>query len=188
MKWKDDSNDFGTVAQSCEIDNGALTVAQGVAQNQRIGRKIAISSFFIRWRLNLPDTTDATALTDSVRLMVVMDRQANGAAFAGTDILTTDNYISFNNLFNQHRFKMLMDKRIDLNYSAGGYDGTQEVLANSGWTEERYIKFPIPVVITYDDINGTQDERTINNISVVCVSANGLATAKAYTRIRYTDL
>lgn len=188
LKWHDSSYDFGVVAQTQEQASAILSIPQGTDVDERIGRKIALHSMFARFRINLPDTTDATTLSDVIRIMIVHDKQCNGALFTGTDLLTTDNYISFNNLYNKHRFKILMDQRYDLNYDAGGYDGTQEVLANSGQTVERYIRFKYPMVIEYNDTVGSVSERVRNNLVVVCVTANGLATCKFFGRVRYTDV
>ncbi len=109
-------------------------IGQGVTESTRIGRKCVIRS--IGWRGKVELIAGATAsLTDGqvVRLLLVQDKQANGAApsVSGTNgLLQSANYQSFNDLSNKSRFTVLMDRTFDLNLQAAAGDGAVNDSAN----------------------------------------------------------
>lgn len=81
----------------------ANTIVQGVATNQRVGKKIQLSSLQIRGNAQADNTT----LLALGAIMLVYDRRPTGALPAITDILVTADANSFTNDANTGRFKIL---------------------------------------------------------------------------------
>lgn len=91
------------------IDDGTLAT-------QRIGRRTVMTSIEYRFEASLAATT---AGNSPIRLLIVYDRQPNGALAASTDIVTVDNIGSMMNLNNSKRFKVLVDEIIEELGTAG---------------------------------------------------------------------
>lgn len=89
--------------------NGATTwtinclndVAQGTSATTRLGRKILMKSVLVQGTL--------TNTTAQGRILIVYDRQTNGAAPAATDVLTSNTIMAVQNLDNRDRFIILAD-------------------------------------------------------------------------------
>lgn len=101
-----------------ELLNGCV---QGTDSTTRIGRKICMKSIQGRWTFTLQTaaagTQAAGVVAGQARLLIVYDKQANGAAPIATDILqdgTTSSLQSPLNLNNRERFIVLIDKFINL--------------------------------------------------------------------------
>lgn len=94
-----------------------LTVAQGAGAGQRIGRKIYIKKMQLRCFFH-PTAYDGTGYavypTHTLRLMLVLDTQNNSAASITVanvlDTATVNSPLTFNNLQNNQRFRVLWDK------------------------------------------------------------------------------
>ena len=92
------------------------TLEQGNGVSQRIGNKVVIKSIMIQGMIAAPVTVDATD-TGGVRVIVVYDKQTNGAAPAITEIIgnvsTAGGYATgFNSpikITNKNRFVVLRD-------------------------------------------------------------------------------
>jgi len=67
------------------------TIPQGVAQTERVGRKITIKKIVAKLTITLATPTDAIG-SDILRLALVQDTQANGAAATGTQAGATTAY------------------------------------------------------------------------------------------------
>lgn len=83
-------------------------VATGTDFTERIGRKILIKSIYIQGIVQTLDTVSNNCLN---RLIVVLDKQPNGAAPAINDVLVSSNSTEQLNLNNRDRFRILADKR-----------------------------------------------------------------------------
>lgn len=83
--------------------------AQGAAQNQRIGRKMLMKS--VQYRFHLGSAAGvAPAQSLAVRILIVYDRQANGAIALNTDVLSGGAlFPSQQNLANTDRFLVISD-------------------------------------------------------------------------------
>jgi len=105
-----------TVANYVADTTGAVTLLAvpvlGSDMTNRIGRKIKLKSVYIRGLLQRESTAVDTVHDACLcRLMLVYDKQPNGAAPAITDILVTASSISQLNLNNRDRFQILKDKQ-----------------------------------------------------------------------------
>jgi len=79
---------------------------QGTEATNRIGRKIVMSSLYLKGTFNLGTTSTGGG---TARIIVVYDKQANGTAPAITDVLLSDDVLSPNNLSNRDRFTKICD-------------------------------------------------------------------------------
>ncbi len=186
VKFHDVDVDDATIAAGGTIVASSLVqIAQGVGESQRIGRRCTITSLGLRYRIVSAATAGASLLgSDVVRVLVYLDKQANGAAAAVTDILESAEFHSFNNLANKDRFRTLHDKVYALNAQAGAGDGTTNDAAGVNEYAEFYTK--MNVVIEYNSTAGAVSEIRSNNIGILLLSASGLYTFDSKVRIRFT--
>lgn len=170
---------LGLAASTATASAGVLLnpIAQGTTPSTRIGRRLKMTSLFLRWYVTLaPTTTGATP----VRLIIVYDSQSNGAAPGITDILLTDEITSPNNLSNSRRFKILVDEQRECIGTAGP----------QSFMSERYVK--MDKMVEYNtDAGATVAAITSGAVYAFVYQAGSLATANAtgvfYSRIRYVD-
>lgn len=80
---------------------------QGTEATNRLGRKITMTSLYLKMQATLAATT---TLGGYIRYAVVYDKQANGTAPAITDVFLSNNQLSPNNLSNRDRFVKIIDK------------------------------------------------------------------------------
>ncbi len=174
----------GTIAQvTC------VQIAEGIGEEQRVGRKLTVRS--INWRFDITGGVQANTATPNhevVRVILYLDKQANGATAAITDILEVDDYQSFNHLANKSRFRTLMDRTYNLDLvAATGADATSE-WSLQAIQDTLFKKVNIP--IEYDNTAADGSIATIrsNNIGVLLLSKFGLASFGSKMRIRYSDV
>lgn len=110
--------------------------APGTQLNQRIGRQIRM--------VRLEGTvammaTPTTGKDQRQRLLIVLDKQANGTAPSASDILDTVTVESLPNLSNQKRFTILYDRRFVRNASAE--PGSQAIVNISLPLDGRIVQF-----------------------------------------------
>ncbi len=185
LKFHDVDLDDGVIAAAGTITPSVSLIAQGVTESERIGRKCTIRSINWRFRIGLPASTAATNTIENVRVILFIDKQANGATATVTDILETANYQSFNNLVNKGRFRTIMDRTYDLKSEAGGGDGTTEDYAEDSISDTLFKKVNIP--IEFSGATGAIAEIRSNNISVLLISSKGLADFDSKIRLRFSD-
>lgn len=163
----------------------ALTLLNGLVPGtgatQRIGQKIVIKSIEIRVRVQVDPNGGVRQL---VRWMVVMDRQANGAAPTLAQILNVNTPYGLRNLENRKRFKIILD---NVKYLA---PLNQE---GDGCYYHVYFKFRKPLIVEYNAGNaGTVADIVSNSLYMFSVgdqaAGNGDAVLASYCRLRYTDL
>lgn len=117
--------DTPTVAQSFSTTydlHYVNLVREGTGFWNRVGRKICMKSLYLTGFVSRTMNNAAALLEDYGRIIVVYDRQSNGAVFNLNDVLlntdqagttTTDGFAQIN-MNNRERFIILMDKRIVL--------------------------------------------------------------------------
>ncbi len=196
LKFHDIAVDDATIAQGAVIQNGGSVclIGQAITESTRIGRKCTIKSINWHYEVNMleRDSVASPPNTDVVRVMMYLDRQANGATAVNTDLLEDAGtaslaYQSFNNLSNKNRFRILHDQMFDMNYQVGMGDGaTSEVLeqARSG---SFYSKCNIPVEFSGTANPSVIGELSSNNIGVMLVSKSGTAGFVSKLRLRFSD-
>ncbi len=170
-----------------------VLIGQATTEKTRIGRKAVIRSIGWRARCTLIANASATtSLASTVRMMLVLDKQANGAAPAVTGdsgVLSSANYQSFNNLVNKGRYKVLFDKVYTLNAQAAAGDGATNDTApvNRNWTFFKKCNIPI-------EYSGVANPSVIaevrtNNIFGIIITAGNTSdtTLDSKLRFRFSD-
>lgn len=187
LKFLDTNSDDLVVAVGGAVNTGYNLVAQGVGENQRIGRKMTIKSLSMHINVTMPSEQDVADLStgDVIRLLVFVDKQANGALPAVTDLLETAVYDSFYNLSNTGRFRFLADEIFIFNRQVASTDGT-----NTGSTPqmEQYIRrhYKLNLPIEFSDTGGVIADVRTNNLAWLSISKNGIGGILTKGRIRFT--
>ncbi len=182
-----DTNINDTVISANMTINNLTIVAEGNGESERIGRKFNIYRINILYAMQLPAATAQGATSETVRCMLIQDKQTNGVQFSATDLIDTDNMNSFNNLANSKRFKILYKQEYD--FKSGGAIPTGAAFAFS--EDRKYLRMSknVNISIEYDNTLTTGVIATVrsNNIYWVTQSISGLAGGTGLARIRYTD-
>lgn len=144
-----------------QLNNGLNGLVKGTDYSDRTGRRINIKSIQIRAQI-YPNTgtSSGTAIGNTVRFFLVVDKQSNGTLPNLSDIFNTDSTAAFTepNIYSQRilnyreRFEVLIDELIPFD----GYTVTAGVTTPlGGWSGPRYyqkyLKCHIPV--TFNDVN-----------------------------------
>ncbi len=185
MKFHDVAITDAIVATGGSIQADLLIIAQGVTESERVGRKCNIMNIGLRYFISLPTTNAEGATTDAVRCILYQDKQTNGAAAAVLDILNTAGYLSFNNLANKGRFRILMDRVHQISCTAGAYDGTTDRFAQNQEYYNFYKKCDVP--IEFNSTTGAITEKRSNNFGLLLISSGGLAGFASQFRFRFSD-
>ncbi len=187
MKFNDSSIDDAIVVVNGTIQDELLEIPEGVGEEQRIGRKIVIKKLVYRYTITLPTKTVVADTNDTVRIMIIQDKQANGAFPAITDVLKTNFYLGLNNLVNTGRFRTLYDNIHSLWAHGGAGNGTADASFQHTVNGQVYLDLNIP--IEYDNSAATGDITTIrsNNIFMLFLSQRGFCSVVGRCRVRFTD-
>ncbi len=185
-KFFDTALTDAAVAATMTINNLTI-IPEGNGESDRIGRKITLKSVSILYSLVLPGATGATISSDTVRCMLVQDTQTNGAQFTATQLIDTDTMISFNNLANSSRFKVLYKAEYKLRSIGGAPSGAAFILSE----DQKFLRFTkaINIPIEYDNsaTTGVITSVRSNNLYWVTQAEGGHCTATGNARVRYTD-
>jgi len=188
LKFHDVDLDDAVVAVTGTVTPSVNLIAQGITESTRIGRKCTLRSYHWRYQVTLPETDAAATAVDgdTVRMIVFIDKQANGATAAVTDVLESANIQSFRNLSNSGRFNILCDKLHNLNYLTLASDGAGVV--SQGLIQKEFVfnkKVALP--IEFSDVTGAITEIRSNNIGVLLISHRGIAGFNSGIRLRFSD-
>lgn len=160
-------------------------VAGGTGESQRIGRKMTIKSIHFRGHAILAAGTVATAAAESCRMLLVLDKQNNGAGYAAADLLNatvTDR--SFLNLSNSQRFVILKDWYFSM--SAVNTNGATPVNFTQLMKILKYNK-KCNIPIEFATAGATLADVRSNNLSVFLIGTDTSISILMQSRIRYTD-
>lgn len=156
-------------------------IPQGVTESTRVGRKCVIKSIHIKL------ICYGTAAADVLYLYLVQDKQANGAAAAATDVLTSATFpAAMTNLENSDRFIILKKFTIDMVPQSG----VPATLGTNIGHIEYYKKVSIP--IEFDSSAATGAIGTIRSNNLFLLAGTSTLTDDAYTasgvcRLRFAD-
>lgn len=168
------------------VSGTLIAIPQGTGESERIGRKITIRHLY--WYVSLVKlaASSSTNSSDTVRIMLIQDRQCNGATPGTLDILVDTDYRAFYNLTNRSRFRFLVDKTYAMTCPSGTGTDTTGLL----WGEAaKHLVFNIPLAIPieYDGVTGGITEIRSNNIIALFISRKGTINLHSKLRFRYTD-
>lgn len=162
---------------------GVVTLVNGLTkgtdESNRIGRKVQIRSIQVDGNAAIK----SAGLTQIDRVMLVKDRQPNGALPTVGDIVTGGGALSVRNLDNRKRFKILWDHQFELAKYGTGQGETNRV--------KKYFKKKFETVFNSGD-TGTIGDINTNALYFVVVGtgAPGTTAASSYynVRVRFTDM
>jgi len=180
-----------TAVQSTGLVNtGVITLLNGVAQgddfDSREGRQITVKSVQVRGYFDKLVYTDQAAA--HCRMLVIMDQQTNGAAPTMADILQdADEPLSFMNLNNRERFKVLADVHTVLGAqnATGGFALTTQ--GDNAWFD---IYKRVSFNTTFGGTGATVASIQKNAIFAVLLSddaVNTISRCNWIARVRFTD-
>ena len=154
-------------------------MAQGAGSSSRIGRKVLNKSFLMRYSLQQP----ASLPSLQARILVVFDKQPNGAIPAITDILNGSTAEAVNNLDKADRFVTL----VDYVTPEPGSNGAGEAAVQTFLYPAIYRKMNLETM--YSGTAGTFAEIVTGAIWLFVHATEATGTAQMYlsTRVRYTD-
>ncbi len=188
LKFHDVELDDAVVSGTGTVTATINIIPQGVTEVQRIGRKCTLRNMGWRYSIELPES-DAQATppeSDSVRMILFIDKQANGATATVTDLLETAAIQSFRNLANSGRFTFLCDKLHNMNYNNLASDGAGLVSAGRSRFEHTFFtKLDLP--IEFSSTTGAIGEIRSNNLGVLLISSATVARFDSSIRIRFSD-
>ncbi len=191
LKFHDIDVDDAVIAAGCNIQNAGTIniIPQGVTEVQRIGRKCTIKQILWRYRVFLPpvDGAAAPASADSVRLIVYLDKQCNGATAVNTGILESNDWQSFRNLANTGRFHILMDKVMNMNSLTLAANQDANVFDVAGVHRSGVFFKKCDIPLEFDAATGALTEVRSNNIGIMICSSNGVAGIDSKVRLRFSD-
>ncbi len=167
----------GTIIASLNL------VQMGTTESERVGRKITVVSVSYRGRIIINTKTVPNNATDVCRMIIYLDKQANGGAASVLEILELARYDSFNNLANSSRFRILKNIVMSIDSHGVGYDGATFSTNAASLAVECFINVNIPV--EFSGVAGTIGEVNSNNFGILYISAFGQANFQGNTRIRY---
>lgn len=157
-------------------------IAQGTGASQRIGRQATIRKLLCNYQVILP--ASIITLADVVRIIIYVDKQANGAAATPGQILkgSPPDIMSFKNLDNSKRFYTLLDKKIPISHRAGvGVVGEEFAQVIKRFSFFKNVNIPV----IYDSTAGAITEIRSNNIGVLAISEIARITLATQFRLRY---
>ncbi len=189
LKFHDVDLDDAVVATGGTVTATVNIIAQGVTESERIGRKCTIKSINWKYRVDMPEI-DAVATpntAEEVRVILFIDKQANGATAAITDLLETAHVQSFRNLANSGRFVFLLDKLHVLNWRTLASDNAGVVSSAEVVTEHTFFK-KCNLPIEFSSTTGAIGEIRSNNIGVCLVSKSGTGGFLSKIRLRFSDM
>ncbi len=186
-KFHDVNADDAVIANTGSILTSLTLIAQGVTESTRVGRKCTIRSISWRGDITLPTTATAAETGDVVRMMLILDTQANGDVPVTADILQTGVIYSYMFLANSTRFKVLKTFWLTMSSPAGSGRGSTDTLSYA----ERFKRFAFfkrcNIPIEYSGTTGVLTEIKSNNLIIFTISRSGFASLISKVRLRFSD-
>ncbi len=188
LKFVDSAIDATTILQSGVVFNQVFIIPEGDGQSDRHGRKIQLKSVAWRGTVTMPAKTDITKASDTLRLLIVKDKSANGALPLVTDVLQSGVYESFLNLENKSRFVILSDRYFPINSQGGVGDGVTNITIPTEKFFNTFKKFDVPIEYNDTATSGVVSTINTNNIVIIAISRLANAGLESCIRFRYTDM
>jgi len=164
---------FGQTTANVYLFNA---MSQGTTPNTHVGRTVQLTSLDYRWSGHCGATTTGGS---PLRLLIVYDKQPNGALAIATNIVATDELTGMMNLNNNHRFIVLVDELIPCVGVAGP----------AAWGVKGHRKFSLPV--EFQSNNGDITDITTGAVIGLVWQDGGLLIANPpshlYVRLRFDD-
>lgn len=187
-------NFIDTVLSSAVISTTAPYMAllngcqPGSGNSQRIGRRIDMKSIELRFSVQNLGLAEMTLH----RAMIVLDKQANGAAFSYTDLMIDGEPTGLRNISNKARFTVIWDGKLHaLIGNIAAPSTTTNCTANSGCAYTAYKKINIQTQYNSGTAGTVADIQTNSLYFIIYgdqlavnAATNGFEVG-GYCRIRY---
>lgn len=187
-KFHDPVTADAAVAATGVITDSLVKIPQGVTEVQRVGRKCTIVAIQMRYKCILPQLAESAAPGpgDTIRIILYLDKQANGATAGVTDLLEAAEFKSFNNLANTGRFQIFLDKQVSINFLAISSESAGNVTSPSVRRDGTFFK-KCSIPVEWDSTTGAITEIRSNNIGLLLITEEGKMRFEAQWRFRFTD-
>ena len=159
--------------------------AQGHTDNQRIGKNVYAKRLEISCILNV---TACPQGSDEIVMEVWLDKQANGAAAAITDIYKGVGALELRNVFKAKRFKMLARHKHDVHATGSDGDPTTPLLQFDVTPVQLQYTVPLNYRMTY--LVDTESKVAPEQYSLYMVTSSSRGstyTVNAITRFWFSD-
>lgn len=158
-------------------------IPQGTTDKTRIGNKVTIRNINMRFVASIDNQTAITMANGILRVILYVDKQANGAAATVADLISVANVTGFRNMDQVDRFTILKDKVYTIEPKCAN--------ATSTSTADRMYKISkkVNIPVHFSSTTGAITEVRSNNIGILLFgnfnSVNFAQTGLA--RIKFTD-
>ncbi len=188
LKFHDVDLDDALIASGGTVTPTINIIPQGVTEVQRIGRRCTIKRIGWRYTLSIAeqDAQSTPVSADSIRMILFVDKQANGATATITDVLESANFQAFNNLANKGRFRVLMDRTHTIQPVTLASDGAGVVSSAAVRQDYEFFK-ECDLPIEFNAATGAITEIRSNNLGVLVISTAGVTNLDSKFRLRFTD-
>ncbi len=171
-----------------------VLIGTGCGPTTRTGRKITIREIHYRITITQNGQTDHSDADNLYRVMLIQDKQANGAQVSNTvGILDDPVPDSFLNLSNRNRYVVLYNQMGTIHSAAGGGGWNGSSVALQGMDASKFskksLKVEIPILYSEEDSPGTTLITNVlgTNLFWVCLAKHQSARYRIRTRLRFTD-
>ncbi len=188
IKFIDRAVDDPTISQTGTVQTQLFTIPQGDGPSTRDGRKIVLTSMQWQGTVNIVATSVPGEASDTVRMLVLKDKQTNGALPSVTDILVNANWEAFKNLVNKNRFVTLIDKYVSIASMGAFGDGTTNIALPNEKHFKLFRKLNVPIEYDESATTGVIATITTNNIVMLLISRAANAGIESCIRFRYSDM
>jgi len=187
LKFTDTELEESPIGTGGAMQAQLFEIPQNDTQSGREGRKIVIKQMQFNFRLKLPNSDNQSNTTDTVRIIILKDKQANLAIPAITTILQSADILSFKSEANKNRFVFYYDRYHNIDLKAGAYDGTNDEFAQVERVFKWKKKLNVPIMYNNALASGVIATITSNNIIMLLISNRGLCALKYNVRFTYQD-
>lgn len=192
LKFLDTVFNDATVTNSGEIIPTICDITQGQTGTTRIGRTAVITRISINYAMGLKQQIKGPnpVANDSIRFIVYLDRQCNGATALVTDILAAVGGAkvirNHRNRSNQGRFVFLFDRVHNL-VRDGLASETTDTITTATSSENFSWEMDCAIKLDFNAAAGAITSLTSNNIGMLVVSEEGKPDWDAVCRVLFTD-
>jgi len=185
---------FVTTTAGAELDPAANAsclnaITQGDGESARDGKKCVLKSVEIHGVVTgtLKQDQADSKLPIIARVLLVWDKQTNGAQLNSEDVLKDDagsDYLSMRNLQYSSRFRILWDRTFVLQNSQSMTDGantSSSVSQTRNFKIYKKLNIPVNFTGTTEDIANITD----NSLHIIGVASITDASIEYYSRVRF---
>lgn len=193
----DSKHKNGAVTATPAATGGPFTLLNGIAQgtdeNQRIGNSANIHCIGMCWTFNLPYQLASQINSDSVRIIVVNDKQANSptnpagwnAGWVGGGVMELSEMNTVYNFDNVDRYDIIDDFTVDMNRTATG--GTTPNLTSGQIRKTVFKTYHGNWETRYSGSTNLINSINSNAIQVIACSQAGLIVCRTSWTVWYHD-